>query len=70
MIRSAGARVWAQIAYTNVLGSGPCVVLAQVASDNLGTTLLIDMGVSKIKRMDMCAVPTPGECRLTGEMPT
>jgi len=69
-IKATGSRVWAEIAYTHAFGSGPCVVLAQETPENLKATLLIDMTGDKICSMCMCCVPSPYECRRTGEQPT
>ena len=69
-IKKYGARVWAEIAYTDAFGAGPCVVLAQESPDNLQATLLIEMDGDRIISMCMCCAPSPHECRLTGEKPT
>jgi len=68
-IRRSGERVWAEIAYTDAFGAGPCVVLAQGAQSNLLSTLLIEMKAEKISAMTMCSIPSPHECRRTGEVP-
>ena len=68
-IRKAGMRVWAEIAYTDAFGAGPCVVLAQGTEDNLKSTMLITLCGDKISEMSMCAVPSPHECRRTGDLP-
>jgi hypothetical protein len=69
-IRRTGSRVWAELAFTDVFGSGPCVVLAQGERNNRQATLLVTMLANRISRMDLCCVPAPQECRLTGEIPT
>jgi hypothetical protein len=60
----------AQIAYTNQFGAGPCVVIEQDHEDNLIATLLITMKEDRIASMSMCGVPSPFECRRTGEFPS
>jgi hypothetical protein len=69
-IKKTASRVWAEIAYTDAFGSGPCVLLAQPTPDDLKATLLIDMQDDKIVRMCMCCIPSPHECRRSGEFPT
>lgn len=68
-IRREGSRVWAEIAYTDVFGAGPCVILAQGNEDQWIATLLIQMKEEKISKMDMCFIPDPYQCRRTGERP-
>jgi hypothetical protein len=68
-IKRTGSRVWAEIAYTDAFGAGPCVVLSQGSQDNLTATLLLEIRDGKIISMIMCAVPSPNECRRTGEIP-
>ena len=68
-IKRTGSRVWAEIAYTDAFGAGPCVVLSQDTRDNLTATLLVKMTDGKISQMTMCAIPSPQECRRTGELP-
>ncbi len=68
-IRKGSRPVWAEIAHTEAFSAGPCVVLAQGTKDNLVSTLLLKLQDGKIINMDMCAVPTPNECRRTGEFP-
>jgi len=68
-IRRSGKRVWAEIGYTEAFGAGPCVVLAQGTATDLAATLLVDLSGDKISSMTMCCVPSPHECRRTGEYP-
>lgn len=69
-IRKKGSLIRAEIAHTNACGVGPCVILAQGSEDNWNHTLIIErMQDGKIKEMSMCLVPTPFECRRTGEQP-
>ncbi len=68
-IRKDGARVWAEIAYTDAFGAGPCVILAQGNETDLTATLLITLRDGKIESMHMCFVPDPRSCRRTGERP-
>ena len=68
-IHEKGPPVWAEIAYTNAFGAGPCVIIAQPEKDEWVATLLLEMNGDKISRMDMCFLPSPLECRRTGEAP-
>ena len=68
-IKRTDSRVWAEIAYTDAFGAGPCVVLSQDTRDNLTATLLVKMTDGRISQMTMCAIPSPQECRRTGELP-
>ena len=68
-IKGTGSRVWAEIAYTDAFGAGPCVVLSQGSQDNLTAILLLEIRDDKIISITMCAVPSPHECRRTGEIP-
>ena len=69
-IKNSGNRVWAEIAYAETLGAGPCVVLAQGDPDDLEATLLISMRDEMISRADLCCIPRPEDCGRTGEIPT
>jgi hypothetical protein len=66
MIQASGSRVWAELARFR---AEPCVVLAQDRQDNLKATLLLRMQGGKVSRADLCIVPTPYECELSGELP-
>jgi hypothetical protein len=68
-IRKMGIKTWAEIALTNAFGTGYCVILGQGSEEGWKATLLVQMLDGKIKRMDMCCVPSPHECRRTGEQP-
>lgn len=68
-IRKEGSLVRAEIAYTDACGVGPCVILSQGSEENWTHTVLFEMEGGKIKRLDMCLVPAPCECRRTGEQP-
>lgn len=61
--------VWAELAHTNVLGAGPCLVMAQGQKDKLVATVLIEVRDAKISEIAMCLIPTPAQCRRTGEYP-
>ena len=67
-IRKKGSLIRAEIAYSP-LGANPCVILAQWAEENWDHSVLFEMEDGKIKRIDMCIVPDPSECRRTGERP-
>ena len=69
-IGRSGSRVWSEMASTGVFDAGPCVVLAQGEKGNLQATLLVTMRDNKIARMDLCCIPSPQECKLTGEIPS
>ena len=68
-VQRSGSRVWAELAFTDAFGAGPCVVLAQGERDNLQATLLVTMRGDKISRADLCGVPAPQDCERTGEIP-
>lgn len=68
-IKRTGRRVWAEIAYTDVLGTEPCVMLSQTTRDNLVAMLLLKINEGKISEMKMCNVPSMNEYRMTGEFP-
>lgn len=66
-IRKSGNHLWAEIAFTEAFGAGPCVVIAQGAEDDLLATLLIEIKDGKIVAMTMTDVPSPNKCRRTWE---
>ena len=45
---------------------GLCVVIAQGEKNNFVATVLIKVEDHKIKRIDMCAVPSPHSAKRTG----
>jgi hypothetical protein len=68
-IRDAGARVYAEIAYADALGAGPCVIIAQGSELNWDHVVLVETENGKIKRLDMTIIPAPSECRRSGDRP-
>jgi len=68
-LKRSTRQVWAEIAYTDAFGAGPCVVLAQGTPENLIATMLMTMREGKISEMCMSIIPAPQECRRTGEFP-
>lgn len=65
-VKASGKKVWAEMGHCNW---GPCVVMAEGEQDNLVATVLAKVEGGKIKRMDMCCVPSPHESRRSGEYP-
>jgi len=68
-IRASGNRVWAELAELQTYPGGPCLVMAQGDKDNISATVLVEVVGSKIKRMDMCFVPSPQNACRSGEYP-
>jgi hypothetical protein len=64
--RSSGKKVWAELGHCFW---GPCVVIAEDERDNLIATVVVEIENEKIKRMDMCGVPSPYLATRTGEYP-
>ena len=63
--------VKAEMAFLPTIKNRPCLVLTQTAkSETRKTTVLIEILIGKIKRIDMCFIPDPEEAELTGEFPT
>lgn len=68
-IKASGNRVWAELAELQTYPGGPCLVMAQGDKSNTSATVLVEVSGSKIKRLDMCFVPSPQSARRTGEYP-
>lgn len=68
-IKASGNRVWAEVAELQAYPGGPCLVMAQGDKNNISATLLVEVSGSKIKRLNMCFVPSPHSARRTGEYP-
>ena len=68
-IKMSGNRVWAELAELQSYPGGPCLVMAQGDKDNISATVLVEVVDSKIKRLDMCFVPSPQHARRSGEYP-
>ncbi len=67
--KRSGKKLKAEIAYTDVFGAGHCVIVNQ-GSVSTEATLLVKMVAGKIISMTMCGIPSPQECRRTGEFPS
>ena len=68
-IKASGNRVWAELAELQAYPGGPCLIMAQGDKDDISATVLLEISGSKIKRLDMCFVPSPRSARRTGEYP-
>jgi hypothetical protein len=68
-IKASGDRVWAELSELQVYPGGPCLVMAQGDRDNISATVLVDVVGNKIKRLDMCFVPSPHSAQRSGEYP-
>jgi hypothetical protein len=69
VIKASGNRVWAELAELQTYPGGPCLVMAQGDKSNISATVIVEVSGSKIKRLDMCFVPSPQNARRTGEYP-
>jgi hypothetical protein len=68
-IKASGSRVWAELGELLTYPGGPCLFMAQGDKNNISATVLVEVIGSKIKRLDMCFVPSPQNARRTGEYP-
>ena len=68
-IRESGDRVWAELGELQSYPGGPCLVMAQGDKNKISATVLVEVVGSKIKRLDMCFVPSPHSARRSGEYP-
>ena len=68
-IAKSGATVYAEMAELKTYPQGPCVVIAQGSRDNLGGTVLAEVADGKIRRLDMCMIPSPTDAVRSGEYP-
>lgn len=68
-IKASGNRVWAELAELQTYPGGPCLVMAQGDKDNIFATVLVEVEGTKIKRIDMCCIPSPHNARRSGEYP-
>jgi hypothetical protein len=68
-IKTSGNRVWAELAELQSYPGGPCLVMAQGDRTNISATVLVEVVGSKVKRLDMCFVPSPHSARRSGEYP-
>ena len=64
------ATVFAEMATVSAYGRNrPCVVLAQSDIDNLVSLVLSECSDGKLKRLDLCMVPSPHTAKRSGEYP-
>ena len=68
-IKASGNRVRAELAELQTYPGGPCLVMAQGEKDNISATVLVEVVSSKIRRLDMCFIPSPQNARRSGEHP-
>ena len=68
-IKQSGSRAYAEIAVVQAWGHDECVVTAEGEMDNLIATVFAHVTDGKIRRIDMCSVPSPSETMRTGEYP-
>lgn len=68
-IKISGSRVWAELGELQTYPGGPCLVMAQGDKDDISATVLVEVEGPKIKRLDMCFVPSPKDVRRLGEYP-
>jgi hypothetical protein len=64
--KTSGKKIWAELGHCIW---GPCAVIAEDERDNLIATLVVEIENEKIKRMDLCGVPSPFLATRTGEYP-
>ncbi len=69
-IKQSGSRVYAEIAVVQAWGHNECVVTAEGEKTNLIATVFAHVKGEKIRRIDMCNVPSPSETMRTGEYPS
>ena len=69
-IKQSGSRAYAEIAVVQAWGHDECVVTAEGEIDNLIATVFAHVKDGKIRRIDMCSVPSPSETMRTGEYPS
>lgn len=69
-IQKSKATVFAEMGTVAAYGKNqPCVILAQEYKENLVGLVLAKTKGSKLKRLDICVVPTPRAARRSGEYP-
>jgi len=66
-VRESGNSVWAEMG--EIYGKGPCVVIAQGGKNELLSVVLAGVEDGKLKRQDMCCVPSPLEAKRSGIYP-
>lgn len=71
IIQQAKATVFAEMGTVSAYGrKQPCVILAQNDKDNLVCLVLAKVERDKLKRLDLCIVPTPYSADRSGDYPT
>ena len=68
-IERAGQPVWAEMGELRIEFPGPCVIVAQGTKDNLVGVVLAEVDGERIRRLDMCVVPSPHSAIRSGEYP-
>jgi hypothetical protein len=68
-VRKSGTTPWAEMGWLDHECPGPCVVMAQGDRNNLLAVVLAVVEGDKIKRLDLCGVPSPMSAHRTGEYP-
>jgi hypothetical protein len=69
-VASAKATVYAEMGRVSAYGRDrPCVVLAQNDLNNLVGLVLSEFSGGKLKRLDLCVVPSPHTAKRSGEYP-
>lgn len=69
-VARANATVYAEMGTVSAYGrERPCVVLAQNDIDNLVGLVISEFSDGKLKRLDLCVVPSPHAARRSGEYP-
>lgn len=65
------APVFAEMGMVSAYGriNRPCVVVAQYEVDNLVSLVLGEIADNKLKRLDLCEVPSPHTAKRSGEYP-
>lgn len=69
LMRGVGAQPWAEMGWLEREFPGPCVVLAQGDRENLLAVVLARVADGRIRRLDLCGVPSPCSARRTGDYP-
>ena len=70
-VKQSNATVYAELGRVDAYGrEQPCVVLAQDAQENLVGLVLAKSEGGKLKRLDLCIVPSPQTAQRSGEYPT
>lgn len=68
-LRRSEAQAWAEMGSLEREVPGPCVVMAQGDQNNLVAIVLANVEGNKIKRIDLCGVPSPYSAKRTGIYP-